>query len=83
MTTEQIEKFIEQPKHAGNVITIHFKDRQTVSGVFVEDADYGELKSKNLWRIVREANIAEWKQSKNQHLNRIFNGSTFTRLSEN
>ena len=81
MTSEQIEKYVEQPKHTGSLLTIHFKDRQTVTGVFVEAADYSELKSKNLWRVVRETNLAEWKQTKNQNLNRIFNGMSFTRLS--
>lgn len=81
MTTEQIEKYIEQTKNAGALLTIHFKDRQTVTGMFIKMPDYSELKSKNLWRVVRQANLAEWQQTKNPNLNRIFNGMSFTRLS--
>lgn len=81
MTLEQIEKYVEKEIRLGSLIYIHFKDRQTVSGVFVQTSDYQELKSKNLWRVVTEANYADWNKTKNQNLNRIFNGASFTRLS--
>jgi len=81
MTTEQIEKYIEQGKHSDNPLNIHFKDRQTVTGLFIQLADYRELKGKNLWRIVHHTHIEEWKQTKNLNLSRIFNGMSFTRLS--
>jgi hypothetical protein len=82
MAPEQIEKYIEQRKNNGAMLTIHFKDRQTVTGMFVQMADYSELKSKNLWRVVRQSSLDEWKQTKNPNLNRIFNGMSFTRLSD-
>ncbi len=79
MTNDQIEKFIASRKTAVN---IHFKDRQPVSGVFVELADFRELKSKNLWRIVSSKNIEEWNKTHDHNLSRIFNGMSFTRISE-
>jgi len=45
-------------------------------------ADYDELKSKNLWRIVSDAKIEEWNRTKNMDLPKIFNGLSFTRLTE-
>lgn len=81
MTTEQIEKFIENKMPKGSVMTIHFKDRQTVSGLFIRMPDYGELKSKNLWRVVRTSSLDEWEKTRNPHLNRIFKGVTFSRIS--
>ncbi len=46
MTNDIIEKFIEKKvkKHAR--VNIHFKQRSTVKGVFLQTADYEELKSK-------------------------------------
>ena len=63
-------------------INIHFKDRQPVTGVFIQENDYSELKEKNLWRIVNSLKLKEWKQSRDMNLSRIFNGISFTRLTE-
>ena len=82
MTSEMIEKFVENKGRKDNPINIHFKERSTVMGLFIRTSDYGELKSKNFWRIVSHGNIEEWKKTKNMNLARIFNGMSFTRLSE-
>ena len=82
MTTEMIEKFIENKDRKDTVVNIHFKERSTVTGVFIRTADYGELKMKNLWRIVSNAKIEEWNKTKNMDLARIFNGLSFTRLTD-
>ena len=82
MTSEQIEKFIEPQKRNGLSLNIHFKDRQTVSGIFIQGNDYSELKSKNLWRVVSSINLSQWKQKQDMNLSRIFNGVSFTRLTE-
>ncbi len=82
MTQEQIEKFIELRKLKETEINIHFKDRQPVTGVFIQENDYSELKEKNLWRIVNSLKLKEWKQSRDMNLSRIFNGISFTRLTE-
>lgn len=82
MTTEQIEKFTELKKRKDTPVLIHFKDRQPVSGIFIRETDYQELKSKNLWRFVSSMRLKEWKQSKDMNLSRIFNGVSFTRLTE-
>ena len=50
MTTEQIEKYIEQGKHSENPLN--------------------------------HSHLEEWKQTKNLNLSRIFNGMSFTRLSD-
>jgi hypothetical protein len=44
--------------------------------------DYDELKSKNFWRIVSNSHLDEWKQTKDINLTRVFNGVSFTRLSD-
>ena len=82
MTTEMIEKFIESKNRANAAVNIHFKERGTVKGLFVRSADYDELKDKNLWRIVSHGKIGEWNKTKNMDLSRIFNGLSFTRLSD-
>ena len=82
MTTEMIEKFVENKDRKDTVVNIHFKERSTVTGVFIRTPDYGELKMKNLWRIVSHAKVEEWRKTKNIDLARIFNGLSFTRLTD-
>ncbi len=82
MTNDMIEKFIETKNRENSQVNIHFKQRDTVKGVFIRNNDYDELKSKNFWRIVSESKLEEWKKTKDNNLARIFNGAEFTRLSE-
>lgn len=80
MTNIQIESFLSQKESRKNPVTISFKTRNTITGLFIETADYAELKAKNLWRIVSESKISEYKNTKDNNLARIFNGSEFTKL---
>ncbi len=81
MTYDQIEKFLE-PKHlAKHKVKIDFKTRNSIIGLFIEAADYKELKSKNFWRIVTETHYKQWKETNDNNLARIFNGAEMTRLS--
>lgn len=82
MTTEMIGKFIENKNRKNIAVNIHFKERSTIKGFFIQSADYDELKSKNLWRIVSDAKIEEWKRTKNMDIPKIFNGISFTRLTD-
>jgi hypothetical protein len=82
MTTEMIQKFIDNKDRKHSSVNIHFKERSAVKGMFVRTADYDELKYKNLWRIVINTKIEEWNRTKNMDLCRIFNGLSFTRLSD-
>ena len=82
MTPDKIEEYIKKKQRKNAAVNIHFKDRHTVSGLFIHTPDYEELKSKNFWRIVNRQNFEQWKESKDVSLARLFNGATFTRLSE-
>jgi hypothetical protein len=82
MTPEMIENFVTTKIRKGARVNIHFKDRNTVTGLFIHSTDYDELKSKNFWRIVNQLHIEEWKETKDVNLARVFNGASFTRLSE-
>ncbi|HLK27734.1 MAG TPA: hypothetical protein VKT28_04085 [Puia sp.] len=82
MTIEVIEKFIKDQNRKSTTVNIHFKERSTVSGIFIYGKDYNELKSKNLWRIVSKSNMDKWKEEQDINLTRIFNGVSFTRLTE-
>ncbi len=82
MTAEMIEKFVSTRISKGEPVNIHFKDRDTVTGLFIHTSDYEDLRSKNFWRIVNEQHAERWKETKDQNLARIFNGASFTRLSE-
>lgn len=80
MTNSQIETFLSQKETGKTPITISFKTRNSIIGLFIETSDYNDLKSKNLWRIVSESKINEYKTTKDKNLARIFNGSEFTKL---
>ena len=82
MTNDLIEKFIETGKRKNQQVNIHFKTRSTITGMFIHTDDYTELKSKNFWRIVPSSRLEEWKNTKDMSLSRLFNGTEFTRLSD-
>ena len=82
MVNDAIIKQLETNNNVNKLLNIHFKQRNTISGLFIRANDYDSLKSKNLWRIVTKANVDEWRRTKDIGLSRIFNGIDFTRLSE-
>jgi hypothetical protein len=82
MTNEAIMKQIEGNGLADKMMNIHFKQRNTVTGLFIRTSDFDELRSKNLWRIVTKLHMDEWRKTKDINLCRIFNGTEFTRLSD-
>jgi hypothetical protein len=82
MTNDLIEKFIENKSRNNTQVNIHFKQRSTITGLFIRANDYLELKSKNFWRIISNTKIEEWEKTKDMNLSRIFNGSEFTRLTD-
>ena len=59
MTSEIIEKFIENTSRKSSIVNIHFKERSTVKGMFIRSSDFDELKMKNLWRVVSNEKIEE------------------------
>ncbi|MFT4155780.1 short-chain dehydrogenase [Parafilimonas sp.] len=81
MTTEQIEKFFSANNQAEVPVKISFKTRNNVTGIFIQTPDFNELKAKNFYRIVSEANFEQWKKSKDYNLCRMFNGAEFTKLA--
>ena len=81
MTNDVIEKFIETKVKNHHWVNIHFKQRASVKGMFLQGGDYEELKSKNFWRIVTQQHIPDWKKTGNINLAKIFSGSEFTKLT--
>jgi hypothetical protein len=82
MTNDAIIKQVEANFKEGKPLNIHFKQRNTIKGLFIKGSDYEDLRSKNFWRIVTNANIELWEKTKDINLARIFNGVEFTRLTE-
>lgn len=82
MTNDIIEKFIDTKAQKNGKVTIYFKQRATIKGMFIRTNDFDELKAKNFWRIVSEAKVEEFVKTKDSSLARIYNGAEFTRLSE-
>ena len=82
MNSEQIKKFVETKVTQKNkYVKIEFSKRDPVYGIFITDADYQDLSTKNFWRIVTSKNFDAYSKSKDNNLARIFNGSEFSRLS--
>jgi len=80
MTYEQIEKVILTGQALDNPFEIRFKQRSPIKGLFIKTADYQELSRKNLWRIVSESNIDQYKKTRDENLAKIFNGTEFTKV---
>ena len=83
MTQEMIEKFIETKNRSNSPVNIHFKERSTITGIFIKANDYDELKSKNFWRIINKNAVAQWEETRDVNLARLYNGLSFTKLSDN
>jgi hypothetical protein len=82
MNIEDIEKFLKTKRgQETDYVKIDFKKRDSIYGLFIKDGDYGDLKSKNFWRIVTRTYFDEYEKSKNVNLAKIFNGSEFSRLT--
>lgn len=81
MNLSLIEKFVESKSRDKNVpVSISFRKRTAMIGLFVEWKDYKEMKTKNFWRIIPESKIAEWEKTNDIQLARLFSGNDFTRL---
>ena len=80
MTHEQIEDIMRKKQSSPALFEIRFKTRNPIKGLFIQTSDYNELSRKNLWRVVSETYIDEYKKSNNENLARIFNGAEFTKL---
>lgn len=82
MTNDVIEKFVENKTRNNSLVNIHFKQRSTITGLFIRAHDYVEYKSKNFWRVISTTKIEEWEKTKDISLSRIFNGAEFTRITD-
>jgi hypothetical protein len=80
MTSELIEKYVESEAVTNKPVTVSFKQRNNVTGIFIRGYDYADMKKKNFWRIIAEAKFDEWNTSKDINLARIFNGVDFTKI---
>lgn len=82
MNQEQIKKFIEtKVTRKDKYVKIEFGKREPVYGIFITDADYQYLSTKNFWRIVTSKNFDSYNKTKDINLARIFNGTEFSKLS--
>ena len=82
MDIERIEHYIKPSIRNNTTIDIHFKGRSPVTGLFIRANDYDELKSKNFWRVVHLSQLQRWSETNDMNIARIFNGASFTSLSE-
>lgn len=81
MTIEEIEKFLNTSKSDNEAVKISFKKRDAMTGLFVKDRDYNDLKSKNFWRIVPQSQLEAYSATKNVNLAKIYSGSDFAKLA--
>lgn len=82
MNIERIENFIKSGIRNNTTVAIRFKGRPPVTGLFVRAKDYEELKSKNFWRVVQMSQIQNWSATNDINVARIFNGASFTSLTD-
>jgi hypothetical protein len=82
MNSEQIKKFIDTKiTRKDKYVKIEFSKREPIYGVFIKDADYQDLSTKNFWRIVTSKHFDAYNKTHDINLARLFNGSEFSRLS--
>ena len=82
MNSEQIKKFVEtKVTQNSKYVKIEFSKREPIYGLFITDADYSDLSSKNFWRVVTSKNFDAYSKTKDVNLARVFNGQEFSKLS--
>jgi len=83
MNIADIQKFLDNKTSPGNeYIKTSFRKREAVYGLFVKGhRDYGDLKTKNFWRIVPQNQFDAYHKSEDIGLAKIFNGFDFTKLT--
>ncbi len=81
MDIGRIENYIKASIRNNTTVTIHFRGRLPVTGLFIRANDYNELKSKNFWRVVHASQLEQWLETKDINVARIFNGASFTSLT--
>lgn len=82
MKSEDIERFFARKATLNeDYVKITFKKRDAIFGLFLKDADYQDLKTKNFWRIVPQSHLQAYTASKNASLSRLFNGDEFSKLA--
>ncbi len=82
MTNDLIEQFVTSTARKNKLVSIHFKNRETIRGLFIFANDYQDMKKKNFWRIVAEGRKDEWQSSQKLSCSRLFSGVEFTRLTD-
>ncbi|HTJ14592.1 MAG TPA: hypothetical protein VL547_21280 [Dinghuibacter sp.] len=82
MTIQQIEKFLDaHPEGAFVSVTISFRTRKDVEGVFIPSPEFEDLKKKNLWRVVMSTHLDDYNRTKSLSHARVFNGLDFSKIS--
>ena len=63
MTSEVIEKFVESAAVAGKPVTVSFKQRNNVTGIFIQGYDYADMKKKLLFVCIENSNRSQMSQA--------------------
>ncbi len=82
MTFDLIEKYVEATDRYNKPVNVHFRNRSTVTGLFIRARDYDDMKKKNFWRIVPQSRLQLWQSSNDPALSRLFHGAEFSRLTD-
>lgn len=80
MTFDIIEKFVESKQAKGRPVSISFRKRNSITGLFIQWRDYEEMKVKNFWRVIHESKIEEWERTNDIQLARLFSGNDIIKL---
>lgn len=82
MNISRIETHAKESVKKNIPVSVHFKGRSKVTGLFIWSRDFNELKLKNFWRIVDVSRIEEWNETGDVNLARIFNGASFSTITQ-
>jgi len=82
MKSENIANLIEQWFYsADRLFKIDLTTNSYVIGAFIKADDYDELKSKNIWRVIKSSDLIKWKSSHNLELTELINGDLINDIS--
>lgn len=76
MTADRIASLVEQWLYIPDkTFKVDLNTNEYVIATFIKAYDYEELKAKNVWRIIKSAELIKWRSTGNLELSELINGA--------
>jgi len=81
MESKVIAEVVELYADFDKSFKIDLVSDEYIIGSFTRADDYEELKSKDMWRVIKDANFIKWRSTQNLELTELLNGALIKNIS--